>query len=473
MQSPRLVSLGWALSIFLTPLSVVARAEHAAPGERAHGHAGCIIRAGDRLVMVRDFWSDRFGPPGGTADPGETPRETAVRETFEETGLTVEARAFLGLSHNGFSFYACAPLDGRLPMLTDDALRLPAEAFNEIAEARLLRPQELPRRAWRFESQRDEVIAAMAGAEPLPQAIGAADAPTPSPQEATQLVGIAGLRAAAPFEGFWKLGRWVTGNVSLAVWVVLLWCLLGYSAGTQAVLLIAAAALASEALADACAMLRPFHFMPALQRVAAAGFGLPSQHTACATVIWGLLARRLSRLPTYRLAASAAALVAGLSYVYFGVHFFHDIVAGWALGAALLAAHDAARTARLSHRACVLALTGACLAAGGASLALQVRPATVLVLCGLAGFGAALPLSRRHDHAWPLGCAVITLAGMAVIEHIAAATLPHEATFHRCVLHACLHGIALGLWPPLSRAGSRLLFTQGNYTVESVVVVDS
>ncbi|HET6343866.1 MAG TPA: NUDIX domain-containing protein, partial [Myxococcota bacterium] len=397
MQSPRLVSLGWALSIFLIPLSLAAQARHSGPrGERAHGHAGCIIRVDDRLLMVRDFWSERFGPPGGTAEPGETPRETAVRETFEETGLLVEARAFLGLSHNGFSLYACAPADARLPMLTDDALRLPPQAFSEIAEARLLRPQELPRRAWRFDSQRDEVIAAMADAEALPRALCVMDAPSPSRGEAVQLSGIASLRAAAPFEAFWKLGRWATGNVALAVWVVLVWCLLGFSSGTEAVLLIAIAALASEALADACALLRPFHFMPALQRVAGAGFGLPSQHTACATVIWGLLARRAPPLPAYRLAASAAALVAGLSYVYFGVHFFHDILAGWALGTALLVAHDTALRAPLPHRTRLLGLAAACLAVGGASLALQVRPATVLVLCSVMGFGAALPLLRRH-----------------------------------------------------------------------------
>lgn len=50
-----------------------------------------IILSGGNLVLIK---SDRFGEykfPGGGAKPGETHSETLIRETREETGLTVIA----------------------------------------------------------------------------------------------------------------------------------------------------------------------------------------------------------------------------------------------------------------------------------------------------------------------------------------------------------------------------------------------
>ncbi|MFE5210386.1 NUDIX domain-containing protein [Streptomyces sp. NPDC056600] len=42
-----------------------------------------------RVLLVRHPWRG-WVPPGGKVEPGETPREGAVREVFEETGLRVE-----------------------------------------------------------------------------------------------------------------------------------------------------------------------------------------------------------------------------------------------------------------------------------------------------------------------------------------------------------------------------------------------
>lgn len=47
-----------------------------------------------RVVLVKHRWRG-WVPPGGKVEVGETPREGAIRELFEETGLRVELLAEL------------------------------------------------------------------------------------------------------------------------------------------------------------------------------------------------------------------------------------------------------------------------------------------------------------------------------------------------------------------------------------------
>ena len=52
-----------------------------------------LINKGKVLLLLRSdksrWMPGVYGPPGGHVDPGETPKQAAVRETFEESGLTV------------------------------------------------------------------------------------------------------------------------------------------------------------------------------------------------------------------------------------------------------------------------------------------------------------------------------------------------------------------------------------------------
>ena len=54
-----------------------------------------LVKNGKILLLLRSKKSrwkpDMYGPPGGHVDPGETPIQAAVRETFEESGLFVKA----------------------------------------------------------------------------------------------------------------------------------------------------------------------------------------------------------------------------------------------------------------------------------------------------------------------------------------------------------------------------------------------
>jgi len=54
-----------------------------------------LIKDGKILLLLRSdksrWMPGVYGPPGGHIDPGESPKQAAVRETYEESGLTVKS----------------------------------------------------------------------------------------------------------------------------------------------------------------------------------------------------------------------------------------------------------------------------------------------------------------------------------------------------------------------------------------------
>lgn len=59
--------------------------------------AQVVIFDGECILVARHACPDReyWVLPGGAIEPGETPEEAAVRETLEETGLTVRLQRLL------------------------------------------------------------------------------------------------------------------------------------------------------------------------------------------------------------------------------------------------------------------------------------------------------------------------------------------------------------------------------------------
>lgn len=64
-------------------------------------------------------------------------------------------------------------------------------------------------------------------------------------------------------------------------------------------------------------------------------FGVPSGHAQNAVVVWGVLASGFKRTWVW-VAAIAVMLLIGLSRMYLAVHFPHDVLVGWLIGALLL-----------------------------------------------------------------------------------------------------------------------------------------
>ncbi len=89
------------------------------------GAAAVIFDAEGRILLIRRSDNGLWALPGGWADVGESPSETAVREAFEETGLGVQPTRLLGVydsrksgSRNPHHIYLivflCAVISGEL-----------------------------------------------------------------------------------------------------------------------------------------------------------------------------------------------------------------------------------------------------------------------------------------------------------------------------------------------------------------------
>ncbi|MEX2526165.1 MAG: phosphatase PAP2 family protein [Gemmatimonadota bacterium] len=130
--------------------------------------------------------------------------------------------------------------------------------------------------------------------------------------------------------------------------------------------------------------------------------GFPSGHAQNAVVTWGLVAWRW-RAPEMVTAMFILILGIGVSRVYLGLHFPHDVLAGWAVGAGLL---------YLAIRA------GPPLEGWGAERKLSVQMATGLAVV------AVLLLIHRGDLALRAGGALAGISVGAPLEWARVRFLP-------------------------------------------------
>lgn len=111
-------------------------------------NAGCFIRSGNRLLVVREL-SGKLAFPAGSSEVGEIAQCTAARETWEEAGVNVIVGRLVMTFPNGFRLYECIPQDTGVylsPVLRD-------WAKDEIAEVLWVNPLQIQAEQWRYPDQ--------------------------------------------------------------------------------------------------------------------------------------------------------------------------------------------------------------------------------------------------------------------------------------------------------------------------------
>jgi membrane-associated phospholipid phosphatase len=122
----------------------------------------------------------------------------------------------------------------------------------------------------------------------------------------------------------------------MLVMPAVLWCF-SASLGIRLGLALLISAGSNAVLKLAFSLPRPFWVEARIRALSVeTSFGLPSGHAQNAVVLWGYLAYRLRR---WWATAAALLIILAISFsrIYLGMHFPADVVAGWIVGALILA----------------------------------------------------------------------------------------------------------------------------------------
>ena len=132
------------------------------------GSAAFILNADRHVLLVKhSYGALNWELPGGASEADESPVDTALRETREETGLQVVARHLTGIYHDSstdllhFVFW-CEPQESEMNPMPDR---------QEITECRFWPPDALPRPISDWTVRRiEDALSGVTG--PLPTRIG-------------------------------------------------------------------------------------------------------------------------------------------------------------------------------------------------------------------------------------------------------------------------------------------------------------
>ena len=126
------------------------------------------------------------------------------------------------------------------------------------------------------------------------------------------------------------------GRVEFYLLIIpLIYWTIDYTLGIRALLLLISIDMVGSALKLLFHQPRPYWIGPVKALSQETSYGIPSTHASDSLPFWGYVAYRLRRTWLWIIAVVMVVFI-GLSRIYLGVHFLHDVVFGWMIGGALL-----------------------------------------------------------------------------------------------------------------------------------------
>lgn len=119
----------------------------------------CLVRSDNRLLLVREYITDKLSLPGGSIKNGEDPRVAAQREMWEESGIAVDVLDQLGRTEHAI-IYNCQVQSAIMAYKSSNyqqGVELPifnAPHFGvEVTAAQLIEPDMLDVEQYRYPYQ--------------------------------------------------------------------------------------------------------------------------------------------------------------------------------------------------------------------------------------------------------------------------------------------------------------------------------
>lgn len=312
--------------------------------------AVCVIRSGDKVVMINEIITQKLSLPAGTIGNGEDPRLAAQREAWEETGLVVSVGQELNRTDRAV-FYDCIADSDIVAFQYNNVLdgnELPiwfAPHYGvEVSSAMLVDPQLVPSQDYRFPEQLQWLI------DQLPNATD------------QSVVYVGNLVEAATFFNQIELNWMVqlqhsllkmpsvvnasldfvllAGNhlseplLLLGLFPLLYWRF-GKAFCYRAFFAVTVTSLLSLVAQQGFSLPRPHVYLPAVELASSYGFSLPSLPMAVWLCVGVLVLDSMKKLYLNRWSILFLVLISWLAIAkfYSGAAFIIDSVSGALLGA--------------------------------------------------------------------------------------------------------------------------------------------
>ncbi|MFM2589874.1 bifunctional NUDIX hydrolase/phosphatase PAP2 family protein [Vibrio sp. TBV020] len=335
------------IGVILTFMSVIAFASPQVDNVKG---AVCVIRSGDKVVMVNEILTKKLSLPAGTVMQGEDPAITAQRETWEETGLVVSIVGELGRTDEAIIYDCVCDSDIVAFQFNNnlDGNELPvwfAPHYGvEIASAMLIDPSVVPLDSYRFPDQLEWLV------QELPKATDQSviyvgnlveAAPGINQLELDWMVNVQSAVHNLPtnlsfvVEQFIFAGGLFASPLVLLIVLPLMYWKFGKQFAYKAFFAITVTSLLALVAQQGFAHPRPHVYIPAVELAQTYGYSLPSLSMAIWLCIGILVLNALNRLSVnpWSIALLVATAWLSLSKFYSGSAFLIDSVSGALLGA--------------------------------------------------------------------------------------------------------------------------------------------